>query len=177
MRLVALREPSTLIRDPWHPGGEGDLRAESGGGLCPCFAKGHFSPGAALQSPAFQSARRARPPVGCLFLGACIVVTPKSPDLGSGIPLGSVCLPEAADPGFAGAERSSCFSLAAAKSPATRCTRRCGKSCTGTSASAGSKPGLGGEGSGVGSRGRPPDFGAFSKVFGDGGAADQPEEL
>ena len=77
-----------------------------------------------------------------------------------------------------GSDRLSCLFLAAAKSPATPSTRRCGKSCTGISASAESKRRPRGEPL----WGKPLEacynfVNFFFKVFGDGGASDQPEEL
>ena len=69
----------------------------------------------------------------------------------------SLLTPQRIGPLLAGSERSSCFLLAAAKSPETPSTRRCGKSCTGTSASAGSKRGLPRRAA-LGSRGRSVNF-------------------
>lgn len=94
--------------------------------------------------------RADRPPSEPSSRGLHLLLDPAPPRC----PGSPAAPPEAWPCRGAGPERWSCFPFTAAKSPATPFTRRCGRSCTGTSASAGSKPGPRAGGGQAGGRAR-----------------------
>eukprot|EP00069_Balaena_mysticetus_P017660 bmy_10973T0 len=158
MRLVALRVLSALIRASGRPRGEGDTTGGIGG-PCLCFAAEHFcqasayGPGVGVRVPR-PAASRAPLPRGLHLVQIAPLGVRNSRGVFRGpSPSLSLLTPQRIGPLLAGPECSSCFLLVAAKSPETPSTRQCGKSCTGTSASAGSKRGLPRRAA-LGSRGR-----------------------
>lgn len=159
---MALRVISVLIRASGRPRGEGDTTGGIGG-PCLCFVAGHFcqvsayGPSVGVRVPR-PAASRAPLPRGLHLVQIASLGVRNTRGVFCGpSPSLSLLTLQRIGPLLAGPERSSCFLLAAAKSPETPSTRQCGKSCTGTSASAGSKRGLPRRAA-LGSRGRSDNF-------------------